>query len=205
MTTPPSPPNHSQGKKRFYLVLLALLFAAPWVVAWYLYFIDTDWFESVSTGNYGTFITPMRAAPDTTFTDLDDQPHAFSTYKDKWTFIQTLEGACTDDCQLDLYKLRQIRLAVAEDRYQIERVLVANNVPDTDALRQTLTEYPGVNVLAGPDSTLQSLNEWLGADAEESRIFLIDPHSRLMMRYPKDADPIKLLRDLQILLKQKIH
>jgi hypothetical protein len=82
---------------------------------------------------------------------------------------------------------------------RVERVwLITDQEPvDTMLIRM----YDDMHMLrVSPDQ----LAKWLPVDAGtrlEDHIFLVDPRSNLMMRFPKDPDPRKVHKDLAKLLK----
>jgi hypothetical protein len=95
--------------------------------------------------------------------------------------------------------MRQLRLAQGKDMDRIERVwLITDDKPlETMVIR----EYDGTRMLrVKPDA----LRTWPPAEqgtTAADHIYLIDPLGNLMMRFPKDADPNKIKRDLSKLLK----
>ena len=64
-----------------------------------------------------------------------------------------------------------------------------------------MREYDGTNMLRVNDAALKA---WLPVEPGgklEDHLYLIDPLGNLMMRFPKDADPTKVKKDIAKLLK----
>ena len=113
--------------------------------------------------------------------------------------LQVSASACELACKTNLYNARQLRLAQGKDMDRIERVWL---IPDQQPLEtRLLREYDGVHFLR---ADVKKLAAWLPVEpggSMEDRLYLIDPLGNLMMRYPVDADPNKIKKDLIKLLK----
>ncbi|HEX2605157.1 MAG TPA: cytochrome C oxidase subunit I, partial [Oxalicibacterium sp.] len=106
---------------------------------------------------------------------------------------------CPETCQKKLYDVRQLRLTQGKDMDRIERVwLITDNAPlDTMLMR----EYDGTRLLR---AKADLVNAWLPVESgtvASDHLFMIDPLGNLMMRFPKDADPNKIKKDITKLLK----
>jgi hypothetical protein len=73
---------------------------------------------------------------------------------------------------------------------------------DADAVPAVIEQaYPDTLKLIADSSALSA---WLPAEAGTSdidHIYLVDPNGNLMMRFPKNADPNQIKRDVTKLLK----
>ena len=132
-------------------------------------------------------------------TALDGTALSLEAYKGKWLMLQVNDADCQEICKKRLYDMRQLRAAQGREMERIERIwLITDGKPlDTMLMR----EYDGMRHLR---VTRQALQAWLpvesGAELSD-HIYLVDPLGNLMMRYPKDADPNKIKKDLVKLLK----
>ncbi len=150
--------------------------------------------------NYGEILDPRKyPTPLLGSTSLDGHATALDAYKGKWIMLQVDSGACAAACQKKLYEMRQLRLTQGKEMGRIERVwLITDNQPlDTVLMR----EYDGTRMLRAPQKVV---NGWLPADAGSTptdHLYMIDPLGNLMMRFPKDADPNKIKKDLGKLLR----
>lgn len=162
---------------RLKLAAVFLACAAPFVLGW------AAWYFSWGTGtrgNYGELILP-RTLAETPFDEL----------RGKWVLVTLDAGACDAYCEKKLYFMRQVRTAQGKEQSRIERLWL---VTDAAAPRAELlpaiegTRISSAKAPAFPGNALD-------------HIYLVDPLGNLMMRFPRDPDPSKMLKDLQRLMK----
>jgi hypothetical protein len=106
-------------------------------------------------------------------------------------------GACDEFCRRKLYHLRQLRLTQGRDMDRIERVWLV-----TDGLAPAapaLSDYRGTWVVRGAGSVL--LRDLPAPRAVQDHIYIVDPLGNLVLRYPRDADAHKIIKDISRLLK----
>ena len=160
---------------------LGLLFAAcaaPFVLAWLAYEFRIG---AGQGGNYGELITPRTVAGPLT------------PLRGKWVFVTFDAAACDAACEKKLYVVRQVRRAQGKEMERIERLWVL-----TDAAK------PRADALALSEGTRIARNESISSQFPGSaadHIYLVDPLGNLMMRFPRDPDPSRVIKDLQRLLK----
>jgi hypothetical protein len=175
---PPDPLKRGRVK----LVLLGLFFAAPFALAWLAYWLD--WAPG-ATSNYGELVTPPRPLAGAPWEDL----------RGKWVLVTIDAGSCDAYCERKLYFMRQLRRAQGKDQARVARLWLL-----TDGAR------PGAALLEAIEGTHVAPAQALAASfpaagAVRDHIYLVDPLGNLMMRYPRDPDPSRMLKDLQRLLK----
>ncbi|HYD93784.1 MAG TPA: cytochrome C oxidase subunit I [Noviherbaspirillum sp.] len=183
------------GRWKLFLVLAVC--ASPVIASYLTYYV----IKPEGRTNYGALVDP-RAHPIPAAlgaVSLDGKPASLDAYKGKWVMLQVGDAECGNDCRKRLYDMRQLRLAQGKDKDRIERVwLITDDKPLETML---MREYDGTHMLrARPDS----LKSWLPADSGTTaadHIYMIDPLGNLMMRFPKDADPNKIKKDIAKLLK----
>jgi cytochrome oxidase Cu insertion factor (SCO1/SenC/PrrC family) len=161
-------------------VLLGLFFLLPVAASWLAW--RFEWVPGTA-GNYGTLLPPrpVMLAP-------------LEALKGRWVLVQFDGGACNEWCERKLYIMRQIRRAQGKDMQRVERLWLL-----TDSIR------PRADLLAAIEGTVIA-PAGAGAEfpAEKSvidHIYLVDPLGNLMMRFPRDPDPSRMIKDLQRLLK----
>ncbi len=181
----------SHGRMKMLLILLAC--AAP-VIASYASFY---FFKPDGRINHGTLIEPVRPLPDVALGLLGGKPFKLSDFRGKWVLLTTDGGACGGICPDKLFKMRQVRTMQGKERDRIERAwLITDDAPlDTLLIR----EYDGMKMLRAAGSPL--LGEFPAPVNRADHIYLIDPLGNLVLRYPRDADPMKMNKDLIRLLK----
>lgn len=178
------------------LLLVLAVCASPLIASYFTYYV----IKPSSRTNYGTLLDPRNyPMPTLASSALDGSRLSLQDYKGKWLMVQVNDADCQAACQKKLHDMRQLRLAQGKEMDRIERVwLITDDQPLETML---LREYDGMRHLRVP---LQDLQAWLPAEQGtlvSDHIYLIDPLGNLMMRYPKDADPNKIKKDLVKLLK----
>lgn len=178
------------------LLLVLAVCAAPLIASYFTYYV----IKPSSRTNYGTLLDPRDyPMPALASSALDGSRLSLQDYKGKWLMVQVSDADCQAACQKKLFDMRQLRLAQGKEMERIERVwLITDDQPLETML---LREYDGMRHLRVPAPALQT---WLPAEPGtviSDHIYLIDPLGNLMMRYPKDADPNKIKKDLAKLLK----
>jgi hypothetical protein len=188
--------NNQQKKGRWKLFAVIAICASPLIASYLTYYV----IKPEDRTNYGALIDP-RAYPIPTLdaTTLDGAPTGLNAYKGKWIMLQVSDAECAEPCRKRLHDMRQLRLAQGKNMDRIERVwLVTDDEPlDTQLIR----EYDDTRILRIDEDKLSA---WLPTETATSaadHIYMIDPLGNLMMRFPKDADPNKIKKDLSKLLR----
>lgn len=189
-----APPSHWRRYRALYLLLAVC--AAPVVASYTAYYL----LPPGGRINYGALIEPQRPLPALGLRHLDGTAVAASSLRGSWTMLQVDGGDCDAACEKKLWKMRQVRLTAGRDADRVQRVwLIVDEAPLATAL---LREYDGTLFLrAGRDEVAAylPLADLSGTPADH--IWLVDPLGNLMLRWPKDADPSRMKKDLARLLK----
>lgn len=187
--------QRTNGKWNLLAVIAVCI--APVVASYFTYYV----IKPQSRTNYGTLLEPSAyPIPATLGTaTLDGTPAALDAYKGKWVMLSVDSAACADLCRKKLYEMRQLRLAQGKDMDRIERVWLVTDAQPVETM--LMREYDGTHMLrVKPDA----LRAWLpvdGSTVPADHLYMIDPLGNLMMRFPKDADPNKIKKDIAKLLK----
>jgi cytochrome oxidase Cu insertion factor (SCO1/SenC/PrrC family) len=198
--TPASGKPASRGgswhRGRWMMLLIALVCAAPVIGSYFTYYVIKP---AGGTTSYGSLIEPQRPIPDTlVVTGEDGKPMKLASMRGRWLMIAVDGSACDKACATKLYFMRQIRVTQAGERERIVNVWLrtdASKVPDVIE-----TAYPDTEKLVANGADLAA---WLPVDDGTQltdHIYMVDPNGNLMMRFPKDADPSKIKRDVTKLL-----
>lgn len=188
-----------QLKNRAMLVGLVLLFTLPVLVAWYLVFF-TDFNQGQGGYEHGVLVKPARQLPDKI---LQDPVSGISTsLYGKWTMLAVVDEACGDMCRENLYRMRQIRLAMGREMGRLQRVVYIPGNINRQELRALLADYNGQLILPAEEASgdLLAALEMPGLD-NAGAIHLIDPAGFYMMIYPFNTDPGGIIKDLKRLLR----
>jgi len=179
------------------LYLLIAITTLPIVAAYVAYYVAPP----SGRTNYGTLIEPQRRTPVLPMTKLDGTAFDLLELRGRWVFVMVDSGDCDQRCEDKLLMMRQQRTITGKDRDQIERVwLIPDQVPLSIML---MREFEGTHFIRTP---LQPLRDFLALpDAADARlqdhIWVVDPSGNLMLRWPKNAQPSGVKRDVAQLLK----
>lgn len=182
--TAPTAEQLANGRRTLLLLLLVSL--APIVAAYGAFYI---WHPSAQA-SYGKVVSPVLALPIASLKTIDGAP-LIEGMRGKWTLAVRAPSACDQACQQQLYYTRQIRTITAAEMDRVARLWVFDDTgkPDTGLL----VNHPGMLTVSDP-----ALASAVGAVGQ---IALIDPRGNLMMRFPENAEPKGIVKDLQKLLK----
>lgn len=175
-----STPANTTRRGRLQLLLLAAVCAFPLLGSWIAY--QFGWGLGGS-GNYGELLSPRAAASP-----------ALSSVRGKWVLVAFDSGACDAYCERKLYIIRQIRKAQGKEQDRLERVWFVTDAVKPRGELQPLVD--GARVMPEPAG---AASEFPGVRSDH--LYLVDPLGNVMMRFPRDPDPGKMIKDLQRLLK----
>ena len=183
---------------RIKMLLVLLVCAAPVAASYFTYFV----LRPQARSNYGTLILPTRALPPLPLRDLEGREVAAASLKGQWLLVALGPAHCADDCQKRLFMQRQLREMLGRERERVDKVwFVTDDGGLAPALRAALDSDPALHVLRAPGAALAG---WLQADAGrqlDEHLYVVDPLGEWMMRMPADADPARVKRDLDKLLR----
>ena len=175
-------PDDPVRRGRLKLALLAAFFLLPIGASWVVWKFDL---APGVAGNYGTLLSPRPLALP-----------ALAGLKGKWVLVQIDSGACAAACERKHYFMRQVRRAQGKEMARIERLwLLTDAAQPSPAL---LAAIEGT-VVAGESAALAA--SFPAERAATEHIYLVDPLGNLMMRFPMDPDPSRVIKDLKQLLK----
>lgn len=188
--------NIDRNRGRWKLMAVLLVCAAPMIFSYLTYYV----IKPAGRTNYGALIDPRTyPIPDLGATTLDGKPAGLDAYKGKWIMLNVDLGACEQACRDQLVMMRQLRIMQGKERDRIERVWLITDATPLDTTLMRVIE--GTRMLrARPEAVAKWLPVEEGGNAAD-HIYLIDPLGNLMMRFPANADPSKVKKDLGKLLK----
>jgi len=188
----PSPTESRRRRGRRTAIAIFALCAAPTVAAWLAYFV----WPPQSKGNYGDLIEPHPIS-DLALRGPDGSSFKLSQLRGKWILVSVDSGACDESCRKKLIYLRQMRLVQGKDADRVERVWLLTDATVPEA--SILGSYPGLHVAGASGSRI--VTEFPAARDPADHIYVIDPLGNLILRFPRDPDPRRMLKDLARLLK----
>lgn len=163
--------------KYMVLLLLALLFMAPGIVA-YFFYQHPQWLQAAST-NKGTLLNPpvrlLRDAIDAT----------------KWQLILWNPSSCEDRCVAELDKLARIRLALGRHLYEVQlRLLLDKQAPSLSLATKALLDEQGIQVSTGASKAMP----------DRPQIFIANPEGYLVLSFQLGTKPNDVFHDIKQLL-----
>jgi hypothetical protein len=180
---------------RWKMLLLLLVCASPVIASYFTYYV----IRPEGRRNYGELIDPQRPLPDLVAIDASGKEVPLTRLKDQWLFISVADSVCDDACQKHLFLQRQLRETLGKDKDRLDWVWLRTGSRDlAEPLRQATAAATVLHV----DAT--ALAAWLqpapGHRLEE-HLYVVDPIGNWMMRFPAQADPKQVKRDLDRLLR----
>jgi hypothetical protein len=186
----------AQWKGRWKLLAVVAVCAAPMIFSYLTYYV----IKPTGRTNYGALIDPrLYPIPALGTTTLDGKPAGLEAFKGKWIMLHVGGGDCPQACRDQLVAMRQLRLMQGKAMDRVERVWLITDAAPLDTMLMRVIE--GTHMLRADAA---ALNKWLPVEQggnPADHMYLIDPLGNLMMRFPKDADPNKVKKDIAKLLK----
>lgn len=179
-------------KPKRVLMVIGVVCALPVAAAFLAYYV---WPPSKRM-NHGDLIEPMPM-PAGVLATLQGEEFSLAMLKGKWVLIETDSGDCEERCRGKLYAMRQVRIAQGKDMVRLERVWLLSD--DRRPAPELLSEYKGTWVISAAGSSLLAA---LPAPRDRAaHLYVIDPTGSLMMRFPENPDPSRVIKDLARLLR----
>ena len=184
------------GRTKMLLVLLVC--AAPVIASYLAYFV----IRPEGRSNYSSLVQPTRSLPDLALHTLEGAAVNAATLRGQWLLVVVGPAACAADCEKRLFMQRQLREMLGRERERLDKLwLITDEAVPAPALREAISGPVPVTALRVAP---QALGRWL-APAEgralEDHLYLVDPMGEWMMRMPPDADPGRVKRDIERVLR----
>lgn len=194
-----------RSDQKWILVVLLVLFALPFSLSWFL-FNFTGFGRGEDGASHGELIVPPRLLPDMTLIDPGGAAGGPERLYGKWNLVYLLDGECDQDCEQNLYRMRQLRLAMGKHGHRVQRVMINYGPEPVKLDGRLLQEYRG-QYLAEAAVTDELNSPAIFALSEGDRplsahrIYVVDPRGYLMMSYAPGTDPAGIIEDLTRLLR----
>lgn len=181
-----------KARNRLMLLLLAGLFAAPVLLATLMH---SQWwdFRPAATKNHGELLQPPIEVTGWKTGFTEEQTPV-------WTLASVFPENCDARCIDQLGQLRQVRAAQGRHREQLAILLVTpeNSYREQRESIRALGSFITADTeteQASPRAALQLIA------AQQAETFIIDPSGFIIMRYPANADPGGIRKDIAKLLR----
>ena len=188
---------NQKNKGQITLIGISLFFFIPIITAWYLVFY-TDFMTNSQGVQHGELIEPLVTIGEIEVAEIKTMNKVL--INDKWTLVFIEKGQCGDLCNERLYQLRQIRLALGEDRDKVDRLVIFNKENNLNELKDL---YSGQKFIDNSFKNYQFLvTKFKDLYLDKANpIFLVDPYGYLMMQYPEGTEPKGIIKDIERLIK----
>ncbi len=185
-----------RGRVRMLLVLLVC--AAPVIASYFTYFVV----RPEGRTNYGALILPTRSLPALALRTLDGAAVPAPTLRGQWLLVAVAPSSCDERCQNMLFMQRQLREMLGRERDRLDKVwFVTDDGPLAPPLRAAVEAGPAMTALRVAPGALA---RWLvpaDGQALEDHLYIVDPMGEWMMRTPAQAEPSRVKRDLERLMR----
>ena len=198
MPLPAEALTRQRASGRFKMLLVLLVCAAPVLASYYTYFI-------VRPGGgtaYSTLIQPAVPAPAVQALTVDGRLQALRGLAGQWLLVVVSGGGCDPACEKRLFLQRQLREMTGRAADRVDKLwLLIDDAPIAPALQQAMLGSPAMNILRLPRAVVSAWLQPAPGQALEDHLYIVDPLGDWMMRAPANADPSKLKRDVERLLR----
>lgn len=184
--------NETPRQSRRTLWLVAAVCIAPFVASFVAYYF----FQPDGRVNYGELIEGKKLPP-VSLKLTDGSDFSLGSLAGKWLFMVVDDAACNAYCEKKLWQIRQVRKTQGKYPERIERVWLVTG--GGKPARRLQEEYAGTWMIDADRSRLLEVLPHAGAASDH--IYLVDPLGNVILRYPRDADPSRMKKDLERLLK----
>jgi hypothetical protein len=155
--------------------------AAPLIASYFTYYVIKPKGGAPTTALIDPRQYPIPAMASTT---LDGKPAKLEDYKGKWIMLKVGPSDCQQECQDQLFAMRQLRTMQGKEMERIERVWLITDEQPLETMLLRVND--GTRMLRAP-AVLASGCRWRAGDRASDHVYLIDPLGNLMMRFPKGA------------------
>ena len=174
---------------RVKLLLLFGLFILPVAASYLAYYV----WQPTGRKNYGELVSQVDIK--LKGSALNGQDWDFSSLNGKWVMVYVGSGACPKMCEDLLYFMRQTRTAQGKEMDRIERLWVlTDEIVPAAGLQQA---HAGLRYLRAA----QPVERLFAGGGQGVYLYMVDPLGHLMMRWPQDPDPRRMIKDIKHLLK----
>lgn len=184
---------------RLKMLLVVAVCAAPVVASYFTYFVVRPGGAGTA---YSTLIQPAVAMPAARARTLDGAERPLRSLVGQWLLVVVDGGACDTACEKRLFLQRQLREMTGREADRVDKLwLVVDDALPSPALQKALAATPAMTILRLPREVVAGWLKPAPGQALQDHVYIVDPMGDWMMRAPADADPMRLKRDLERLLK----
>lgn len=184
-------PSHKAGSRTTLWLVLAVC-VAPFIASFAAYYF----YQPDGRVNYGELMSAEKL-PVEPLVQAGGGGFMLRQLEGKWIFVVVDDAACDAYCEKKLWQIRQIRKTQGKYPERIERLWLTTGAGDP--AQRLKAEYEGTWMVKADGSAL--LAALPGGPSPRDHIYLVDPLGNLVLRYPRDADPSRIRKDIERLLR----
>lgn len=196
--------NTTQGKSKWPIILLAILFIVPFATAMYYY--QTKDKREFKLMNHGDLIRPAKDIKTLAFEDSqNNEKLTGQSLRGHWWVWYVSPDKCLQECHDNLYNIRQMVTALGKEAERVSTIFV--NLPDCQVQaceKYVLEHYPDMKQVQLDSTTFNAFFNGVTDEIDRQRvgeIYISDPRGFVMMRYSGAINHQYILKDLKRLLK----
>jgi hypothetical protein len=177
------------------MFLLFLVSASPVIASYFTYYV----IRPEGRRNYGELIEPQRPLPPIVAVDAQGREVPLTALMHQWLFISVADSACDAQCERHLYLQRQLREGLGKDKERMDWVWLRTG--DRAYPERLRTALQTATVLWVDEAQLATWLQPAPGARLADHLYVVDPLGNWMMRFPPQADPSKMRRDLERLMR----
>lgn len=199
----PTPQLSDVGRRtasgRLKMLLVLLVCAAPVFASYFTYFV----IRPDGRTNYSELIVPAQPIPvSLKLNDLQGRSVLPQSLIGQWLFVVVANGACDAVCEKHLWLQRQLRETLGPQKDRLDNIwLIPDAAVPSPQLLQAISTHTEIAVLHVPKSALDGWLKAAPGNALEDHMYIVDPQGNWMMRVLPQAEPAKVKRDIEKLLR----
>ncbi len=182
-------PEQPRSPARLQLLLIAVLFVGPLLLAALMYYGGLDLGPS-ERSNHGVLLEPVLPL-------ADSYPELRVLGGGQWLLVYSNADDCNNDCRAALYTLRQSRLMLGNDMNRLARLFLHGTSPPDRVFLDD--QHQGLRTLNN-ESFARDLRSALPHDVRPEGFYLLDPLGNLVMYFGPDLGPREMVDDIKHLL-----
>jgi hypothetical protein len=176
--------------------MIVVVFVAPIVAALF--------YKPTKFNNYGDIYSPARPVSNLVMQGGGGEVEMDSLRR-QWIFLTVANTACSADCENNILKMRQLRFMQNNNMKRIRTVFLHTGLDESVASDLAAKYSPVESYRADNAEFIRWTRilklEQAPQEANNDRLYIIDPAGNLMMSYPPSADPNLMKKDIKRLLK----
>lgn len=191
------------AKNRKQLIIIAVIAMLATVVPYIMFYTGIG--VPGGTTNKGILLENPQSVADYPLQTLSGETLSLADQEPRFRLVFPVVGGCDEDCEALLYITRQVRIRLAREMDQLQRIYLNLGDPlSAEFLARLEEEHPDLVVYQGENQAWQSLltgQPGVAGKLDGHEYFLIHRYGALVMGYNDTHTGNELLDDLKFLIK----